>query len=300
MSNDQAEFAPAVRNAAWWSGDSRQAVAGKAVDQILIKQGKLIPEDISDLENVRMGHVLQPTIIQLAQNRLGIELRDADYAMTHPRESWLKSHFDAISTDGQMLVEAKNYTAAIRQKFDFDTGRIPETDYAQLVHESTVHGINKVCLAVLFGGQEFCYRVFDISQAEQEELIRTMAVYWAHVQAGTTPPAETVEQAKLLYPQSTEGVITANQSVEQAVKMLKQMKAQIKAEEAEAEQLEVQLRNMMGTSSEMRSFDGSTLITWKSSKASDRFSADLFKQAMPDIYQQFVISTPGSRRFLIK
>ena len=78
------------------------------------------------------------------------------------------------------------------------------------------------------------------------------------------------------------------------------MKAQIKAEEAEAEQLEVQLRNMMGTSSEMRSFDGSTLITWKSSKASDRFSADLFKQAMPDIYQQFVISTPGSRRFLIK
>lgn len=300
MPNDQADFAPEVRNAGWWSGDSRKAVAGKAVDQILIKQGKLIPEDISDLENVRMGHVLQPTIIQLAQNRLGIELRDADYALTHPRESWLKSHFDAISTDGQMLVEAKNYTAAIRGKFDFETGRIPETDMAQLVHEAAVHNISKVCLAVLFGGQEFCYHVFDISEEQRDELIRTMAVYWGHVEAGTTPPAETVEQAKLLYPQSTEGVITANQSVEQAVAILKQMKSRIKAAEEEAEQLEVQLRNMMGSNSELRSVDGSTLITWKSSKASERFSADLFKQSMPDIYKQFVISTPGSRRFLIK
>jgi len=300
MANDQADFAPAVRNAAWWSGDSRQAVAGKAVDQILIKQGKLIPEDISDRENVRMGHVMQPVILGLVQDRLGIEIKDADYALTHPRETWLKSHFDGIEVGGNMLVEAKNYTAAIRSKYDFETGRIPETDMAQLVHESAVHNIPKVCFAVLFGGQEFCYHVFDISDEQRNELISTMATYWGHVQAGTTPPAETVEQAKLLYPQSTEGVITANQSVEQAVAMLKQMKSRIKAAEEEAEQLEVQLRNMMGGNSELRSVDGSTLITWKSSKASEKFSAELFKQSMPDIYKQFIISTPGSRRFLIK
>jgi len=41
-------------------------------------------------------------------------------------------------------------------------------------------------------------------------------------------------------------------------------------------------------------------VTWKAAKSSKRFSADLFKQAMPDIYEKFVIEQPGSRRFLVK
>ena len=34
------DFAPEVRNAAWWSGDSRLAANGRAADAILVKQGK--------------------------------------------------------------------------------------------------------------------------------------------------------------------------------------------------------------------------------------------------------------------
>jgi hypothetical protein len=93
--------------------DSRLAANGKAAEAILIKQGKIIPEDISDKEVVKMGHVMQPVIGRLAQERLQIELKDADYAMTHPRESWLRSHFDFISADGTVLVEAKNYGSVI-------------------------------------------------------------------------------------------------------------------------------------------------------------------------------------------
>ena len=107
--NDRDDFLPAVRNAAWWSGDSRMAANGRAVEAILIKQGKHEREDISDLEPVRMGHIMQPLIGRLAQDKLGIELKDADYALTHSKESWLKSHFDFISTDGTTLVEAKTY-----------------------------------------------------------------------------------------------------------------------------------------------------------------------------------------------
>jgi hypothetical protein len=46
--------------------------------------------------------------------------------------------------------------------------------------------------------------------------------------------------------------------------------------------------------------NGQTLATWKAAKASKRFNAGLFQQAMPDIYSQFVVETPGSRRFLVK
>jgi hypothetical protein len=85
-----------------------------------------------------MGHVMQPTIGRLAQDKLKIELKDADYAITHPKEGWLRSHFDFISADGKTLVEAKNYNAAVRNKFDSEAGIIPVADMAQLIHH---HGI---------------------------------------------------------------------------------------------------------------------------------------------------------------
>ena len=181
MANDRNDFAPDIRNSAWWASDTRQAVNGKAINTILIKQGKQEPVDLSDVEAVQMGHIMQPVIGQLVTQRLGLELKDADYSLTHSTESWLRSHFDFITTDGTTLIEAKNYNAATRNKFDSDTNRIPPADYAQLVHEATVHNISHIYLAVLFGGQEFETFEFHISDQEKEDLIKKMAIYWGHV-----------------------------------------------------------------------------------------------------------------------
>ena len=84
MPNDQADFAPEVRNSAWWSGDSRKAANGRAVDAILQKQGKLPIEDLSHIEAVQMGHVMQPVIGRLFQDKHQMEIKDADYSLTHP------------------------------------------------------------------------------------------------------------------------------------------------------------------------------------------------------------------------
>ena len=167
--------------------------------------------DLSNVEAVQMGHVMQPTIGRLFQDRTGIQLKDADYALTHRSESWLRSHFDFISSDGKTLVEAKNYNMGVRNKFDTDTNLIPAADFTQLVHEATVHNVETIYLAVLFGGQEFVTFRFDITEQQKEDLIKTMAKYWGHVVAKTQPEAATVEQTKLLYPQSQEGAVLATQ-----------------------------------------------------------------------------------------
>jgi predicted phage-related endonuclease len=300
MANDRNDFAPEIRRSAWWSGDSRKAINGKGLEVILEKLGEKEIADLSHVEAVQMGHVMQPLIGRLASNKLNMELKDADYSLTHPTNNWFRSHFDFISTDGRTLVEAKNYNSAVRNKFDTDHVRVPPADYAQLVHEAAVHNVDRVILAVLFGGQEFCTFDFTISQQEKDDLIQQMAVYWAHVQTKTYPEANTIEETKLIYPQSNENVILANQSIENGIAYLKDIKHQIKALEEQEERLEVELRNIMKDTSEIRSIDGSTLVTWRSAKPSKRFNSDLFKSAMPDIYEQFVIEQPGSRRFLIK
>ncbi len=69
------DFAPEVRNAAWWSGDSRLAANGRAADAILVKQGKKEPPDLSEVEEVQMGKVMEPTIARLFQDKHKIELQ---------------------------------------------------------------------------------------------------------------------------------------------------------------------------------------------------------------------------------
>ncbi len=298
--NDRNDFLPEVRNSAWWSGDSRQVMNGNAVNTVLIKQGKLAPPDLSDIEAVQMGHIMQPVLGKLAQDKLKIELKDADYALSHSRESWLRSHFDFISADGTTLVEAKNYNAMVRNKFDADSNRVPQADYIQCLHEATVHNVDRVVLAVLFGGQEFVTFDFTFTDEQKLDFIKQMSIYWAHVVSGTVPPAKSVDDTKLAFPQSVDGIVIANQSLETRVSDLKQLKAKIKELETIGDEWETEIRNALGDRSELRTFDGNTLATWKSSKSSMRFSADLFKTSMPDIYSKFVVEQVGSRRFLIK
>jgi len=300
MANDQADFAPEIRRSAIWSGDSRKVANGRMVDVILEKQGKKEIPDLSDNEAVQFGHIMQPVIGKLFQDKHKMELKDADYSLTHPTQHFFRSHFDFVSADGKCLVEAKNYNAAVRNKFDTDSNRIPAADYAQLVHEAACHGIERIFLAVVFGGQEFVTFEFHISEAEKEDLIKKMASVWGYCQAGTLPPAETIEQTKIIFPQSNSSTLVATQQVERAIAQLRDVKQQIKHLETTEEQLEVAVRNLMGESQEIMTVDGQTLVTWKSAKSSKRFSADLFKQAMPDIYEQFIIMQPGSRRFLVK
>ena len=64
------DFSPATRNSAIWSGDSRRVAQGKANEVILTKLGMMEIPDLSDVEAVQMGHVMEPVIGRLAQDKL--------------------------------------------------------------------------------------------------------------------------------------------------------------------------------------------------------------------------------------
>lgn len=295
------DFDPDFRRTAWWSGDTRLAARGKANEAILTKLGKLDPPDLSDVEAVQMGHVMEPVIGRLAQAKLGVELTKIEQYVTHPKESWLRSHFDFTGTKNgkQILVECKNYSSAVRGKFDV-TGIAPASDVAQVIHEAAVMGVEEVYLAVLFGGQEFVLIPFQITEEQKITLVQEMAKYWACVQTQTPLPAEDAQQAKLLYPTATESAKLATASVEEACKYLKLIKSEIKALEEREKQFDAVVRNFMESNATLTSIDGTVLATWKNDKPSKKFDAKLFQESMPDIYQKFIREVPGARKFLVK
>ena len=296
------DFSPATRNSAWWSGDSRKAANGKANEVILTKLGMMDIPDLSGIEAVQMGHVLEPVIGRLAQDKLKVELHKVQEALTHPKESWLRSHFDFVGVENgkTILVECKNYNAGVRNKFDAETGNIPVADYAQLVHEAAVYGVDKIYLAVLFGGQEFVLIPFTVSEVDKTMLITDMAQYWARVQTQQPLPPESSDQARVMYKQDDGNAKTASQAVEEACRMLASIKSEIKALEAREEAFQTLVQGYMQDKALLTAVDGQVLATWKNAKSSKRFSSTLFQQAMPDIYKQFEVEVAGSRRFLVK
>jgi len=171
---------------------------------------------------------------------------------------------------------------------------------AQLVHEATVYGCTHMYLAVLFGGQELVIIPVEVTDQMKADHIERMAAVWAKVQAGETLPPEDTTQTKLLYPVSQDAGKMASQSVEQAISMLKDVKAKIKELEATEETLTTMVQGYMGEASNLVTLDGSVLATWKSAKPTQSFDAKLFQSAMPDLHSKFIMEKQGSRRFLVK
>ena len=294
-------FSDPERRAAWWSGDSRRAVSGGLLDVIREKRGEKEIDDLSDVEVVQMGLVMQPAIGKLFEEQTGIKVRDLDIAGTHATETWLRAHGDFETGDGGLL-EVKNYHAAAINKYgEMDEElRLPDADYIQCLHEAVVFDKPHVWFAVLFGGQRFRYWKLEFTNEQKTEFVQRAAKWWAMAQTGTIPEPETVEQARYVWPRDNGDYVTATVRVEQLIARLKVCKQVIKELEDEERAATLQLQKFMQDKSEIRNMADETLVSWKATKPTRKFSADLFKKAQPSIYEQFMIDVPGNRRFLVK
>ena len=288
------------RRKAIWATDARKIVDGRAADVYLEKIGQAEREDISHIEAVQWGLKLQDVIGREASARLKMELKEADYELYHPEHTWMASHFDFISADGTTLVEVKNYNQSKRNQYDAETGLMPAADRAQVVHEATVHRVQRCVLAVLFGGQELVLIDKAISDSEKDALIQLESQLWASIQTNTPPEASTVDSARRLFPTSTTQAVVATSQLEQACQQLKAIKNQIKQFEEAEEKLQGFIQGQMKEAGSLVTFDGKVLATWNSAKGSKRFDPKLLQAEMPEVYERYVIEQPGSRRFLVK
>jgi predicted phage-related endonuclease len=288
------------RRSAIWATDARKIVDGRAADVYLEKIGQTERKDISHIEAVQWGLKLQDVIGREASARLKMELKEADYELYHPEHNWMASHFDFISADGTTLVEVKNYNQSKRNQFDAETGLMPAADRAQVVHEATVHRVQRCILAVLFGGQELVLIDKEVSDDEKDSLIRTEAELWGAIQAKQPPEPTSVDAAKKLFPVSTAKSSIADSIVERQCADLAAIKEQISKLEARETKLQADIQKMMRDSEALVTFDGRVLATWKSAKSSKRFDPNLLQSEMPEVYERYIVEQPGSRRFLVK
>jgi predicted phage-related endonuclease len=291
-----------IRDKAIWSSDAGMIAEGKGGEVYLQKTGQKEAPNLDDNEAVQMGLIMQEPIMRAAAGRWGWEFKDADYTLHHSKHNWMASHFDYISADGKTLYEVKNLGIHQRKKYGDDgTEMISEKYRAQCLHEQIVHeGVENIVLVVLFGGQELCHFPQNFTQLEAEAHIRAMAEFWAQVQTRNWNPTTMADVTKDIYKVDDGSEMVANAALETAIQQLAMIKAKMKEYEEAEEGLKQMIQSAMREKATLKSFSGEILATWKTSKPSKRFSADLLKQALPETYEKFVVEQPGSRRFLIK
>jgi len=294
-------FSKEERAQAWWATDSRRAVSGQLYDVLREKRGEIERADLSGIEAVRMGLIMQPAIADIFTDITKISTSPLDEPGTHRTQPWLRAHFDFVTEDGGLL-EVKNFNAAVANKYgEMDEPvRIPEADYIQCLHEATVRDVPHVYFAVLFGGQQFRYWKLNFTPAEKEAFIQRAAQWWGYVHSGMLPEPTNTEEAAIRYPRSMDGHVTANAQMERLADELKLFKMQAKQLEEAIEARQFAIQSFMGESATLMNMAGETLVTWKSAKGSKRFDAKAFKEDFPGLYEKYEKETAGSRRFLVK
>jgi len=173
---------------------------------------------------------------------------------------------------------------------------VPATYLAQGCHYASVTGIKDVTFICLIGGQGIVTRDVTYTGEDIQKLLDAEATFWSQINSDIEPEAtgNDLDALKALYPESTDEIVQADEIVLDLYREYREQKAIVTDAEDKLARLRAQLEQVIGSAQAVE-FEGQTLFTYKSNKASDAFDAKAFKEAHPDLALEFTKPKPGAR-----
>jgi putative phage-type endonuclease len=248
------------------------------------------------------GLMLEDTIAKWYMIETGKKVLNDNKIRIHKDYSFLLANLDRIilpeNGEGRGVLEIKTAGAFASKNWESE----PPIEYTlQIQHYFDVTGFNWGEFAVLVGGNDF--RRYYIQR--DQELIdlkneKLLAFWNNHILTQTPPDPVNSEDVEKLYSKHSEGkIIEAVSETVKTIESIKEIRKQIKELEASEELLSERIKIMM-QDAEAIFYKGEVLTTWKAAKDSNSFDSKTFKEKHPDLYNEFLVTKPGSRRFLIK
>ena len=266
------------------------------------KTGRIVPEDISGIEAVRLGTDLEDYVARRFMTKMEDEgtpkkvrrenaiLRNGDYPFAH-------ANVDRMVIGERAGLECK--TTSVLNLKKFANGEYPANYYCQCMHYLAVTGYDKWYLAVLILGKDF--KVFEIerNEAEISFLMDAEREFWSHV-TNNTPPAldglnSTGEALQTIYADSNGTSVDLA-----AVSHYLELYDLYDKREQEARQMKDEAANnikqFMGEAE--RGSYGSASVSWKNQERST-FDVKRFQAVNPGIDLTPFYKTSRSRVFRV-
>ena len=253
-----------------------------------------------ETQSQRIGSKLEPMIAELAAEDLGLKIRRSA-TRRHPKHPFMMANLDfeiITHPKGPGVLEIKNRGAS--KPFE----ALPDDIALQVAQQLAVTQRDWGIVAVLFGfGTLKTYEVQRDKELE-DSLIALEARFILRVQKGEPPDhtwtPETVGILKKLYPtDSGKEIVLDMPEAAHMYERLQLVKTVLAQQESEKSEAEGWLKAHMREASTAQLPNGAT-VTWKSTKASQKFDEAAFKIDHPEQYAEYLKPVPGYRRFLVK
>ena len=238
------------------------------------------------------------------------------HGLIHPKYSFCVGHVDRFilknqetplfTADGMLnakkLLECKtanHYTQADWGEPGSDA--IPLPYLCQCLWYLGITNLAEIDVAVLLGGSDL--RIYTITRdLELESLMfEKAAFFWTeHVQKDMPPKPQSINDCQVFFQRACVGKsIEANPQTIALIQQLKTLEAQAQGDEEQIESIKQQLMETMADS-EVLTYFGKPIITWKAPKPSYRIDTKRLGEEHPELVKAYQSTIQSSRRFVVK
>ena len=242
--------------------------------------GQEEPEDLSQNIHIHTGNLLEPIIAELIGGfETGFEQE------IHPDYPYISRNVDGLSSDRRVVHEIKTADTWMRKQFDDG----PISMYkAQINHYALWPEVTDMKLHVLFVPNEMKQMFFDVKFTHeqlfdicksldlvtfdckpdillQDYILEQYAAFWQHVNDGTPPPAQNMDELASMFMQSESGTIEATEQDLRVISEIESLSAEKKTIEAEIKQKKYEICERLQKNDTMIC-GGKKVATWKSRK----------------------------------
>ena len=245
------------------------------------------------------GKLMEGTIRQWYSNKTGQVVTVPEMGLAHPKYPFVLASPDGL-VDAKRGLEIK--TSRSSQGWgEPGTDEIPIYYTIQVQQQMLVFAFEVVDVVVSIGGSmPEIYEVPADSEI-QEMIIEELAAFWKLVQDRIPPePVSYADMIQRFGRKSSQTTIAVTSEIAMALQDLKVARQNIAVWEKQEEEYKTELMKYMAENETLADLDGNTLITWKMSKAAQRFDAKALQAADPATYNKYLKAGEPSRRFLLK
>lgn len=263
------------------------------------KTGKVIPEDISQKEAVRLGTDLEEYVAKRFTEATGKKVRRENYTVFRDDMPYAHANYDRLVIGERAGLEIKTTNALHLSKFK--NGEFPATYYAQCCHYLLVSSLDRWYLAVLVLGVEFKVFTIERDEAEIAALKEAEENFWYQVQNDLPPEIDgmdsTIDALNETFPISdpeADAVDLTSCAVDLAI--MDECSQQIKALEEKKKAAQGRIKETLGEA-EM-GFYSTYSVSWKSQKQ-QTFDRKKWEKDHGEIPEEY-LKTSESRTFRFK
>lgn len=260
---------------------------------------------------MRAGHILEgavATFFEQDSGRQVIKASDGDWLAVDTVRDFLRVSPDRTywldegrSKDNKGILECKT------TQMDISEDDVPKHWFCQLMYQLGVMGYQQGSLAWLTRGQKFGYRDIQFDADFYGYMVEQIEKFWVdYIHGNQEPPITTIDDVMVKFKRSKDGkVVEVTPEIMDAITNLKSIKPQLDILTEQKKELEDSIKLFMADADTIcmqgtKEQSPAVICTWKSAKDNEKFDTKRFALDHPDLYAQYMVSTPGTRRFLIK